>query len=58
MTTRQWNLTSEKTPPEDIPLDTISPGGMQQPLVYYRGLFWDLKKDMYVYYIPERWAVQ
>lgn len=52
-----WVSFANKRPPENVKLDTISPGGIQQALIFSRGLFWFPDMVMYVYYTPMLWRL-
>jgi len=50
-----WKNTKDERPTEGVVVDTISPGGMAQTLLFSKNLWWDEKMTMYVYYTPEKW---
>ncbi len=55
---KDWTRVEDKLPPDGVVVDTISPGGMEQPLKR-NGALWFFDDDsMYVYYTPEFWRAQ
>lgn len=52
---QMWTRVEYKLPPDGVLVDTISPGGIQQPLIYSSGLFFLEDSDVYVWYTPEFW---
>jgi hypothetical protein len=54
-----WNETEYKKPPENITVKTriYDDKGERnvQDLIYYKKLWWDKDKKMYVYYTPTHW---
>jgi len=53
-----WTHLKNRLPPERVLLETISPGGIQQDLIYHSGHFWAPEGDIYVYYEPQFWRVK
>lgn len=51
-----WARTAEAMPPEGIVVDTISPGGLQQPLKLVGRLWYIPDGTTYVYYDPIMWS--
>lgn len=52
----EWRFPSEDDfPVEDTVIETSSPGGLRQTLIYSKGLWWFPDKSMYVYYVPQAW---
>lgn len=51
-----WTRVSSKVPSPGEVVKTISPGGMEQELMYdSSGLWFHPDGKMYVYYVPEWW---
>ena len=51
----QWTLTEERLPPENVPVTTLSEGGLEQTLIRRGNLFFLEDMSMYVYYCPKYW---
>lgn len=54
-TGQDWTLTASSRPPENVQLETISEGGVNQTLIYSRNLWWYPDMKMCVYYTPKFW---
>lgn len=50
-----WNLTENILPPENVVVETISPGGQQLALKRSGNLWFHPDGQMYVYYTPVYW---
>ena len=50
-----WNRVSDKLPPEELVVDTISRGGLQQRLKRRGSLWFFPDSSMYVYYEIRFW---
>ncbi len=50
-----WNMTVNTQPDDNTLCDTLSENGLQQELMYYKGLWFYPDKSMYVYYTPKFW---
>lgn len=58
MSTVLWTRCDDELPPTGLVVDTLSPGGIQQPLKRggNNGALWFVPDgSTYVYYIPEFW---
>lgn len=50
-----WKDTAKEPPPENVLVDTFSPGGLQQALKRVGRLWCVPDGSMYVYYTPQFW---
>jgi len=53
--TRIWRSVETNPPPQNVEVDTMSPGGMQQTLKLRGNLWWFPDDRMYCYYTPSFW---
>lgn len=53
-----YTRVDEALPPEGVVVDTISPGGIQQPLKRSGRLWFHPDGVMYVYYVPMLWRAR
>lgn len=51
----RWNKSESVLPKDDTLVDTLSEGGLQTQLVYWKRLWWHPDKSMYMYYTPAYW---
>jgi len=52
-----WNKTATSLPEENVVVNTMSPGGLEQRLKRQGSLWFTPDGSMYVYYTPEFWKV-
>lgn len=55
---QQWKRVENELPPEGAAVDTISPEGVEAPLVRQGSLWFFPDMSMYVYYTPEFWRAR
>ncbi len=51
----QWNSVEREPPPENVVVDTMSPGGIRQTLKRVKNLWLVPDGSIYVYYTPILW---
>lgn len=55
MTSGSWVAVADELPEPKVTVQTESPGGMVQDLMYDHGFWFDPDSGVHMYYTPVRW---